>query len=143
MKERYLFKAKRVDNGEWIEGLLTKMWGQYHIINPDDENVAYPIEEATICQCTGLRDKNDKLIWENDIVEFEDTGEEGYEYKEGFDYINRAMVEFAEGRWSLTEFASENSGVMEEMYDHAEFMGIWEYCKVIGNKIDNPELLEE
>ena len=98
--------------------------------------------EDTICQCTGLKDKNGKLIWENDIVSFEDTGEEGYEYKEGFDFVNKAKVEFAEGRWSLTDFVSDNSGVMDEMYDHAEFMEFWQYCEVIGNKFDNPELLE-
>ena len=68
MNDRYLFRAKRVDNREWVEGLLTIMWGQLHIINPNDENTAYPIDPSTICQCTGLTDKNGVLIWENDIV---------------------------------------------------------------------------
>ena len=68
MNDRYLYRAKRTDNGEFIEGLLTIMWGQLHIINPDDENTAYPIYESTICQCTGLEDKNGKLIWENDVL---------------------------------------------------------------------------
>ena len=49
-----LFKAKRVDNGEWVEGLLTVMWGQYHIINPQNENIAYPIDTETISQYTGM-----------------------------------------------------------------------------------------
>ena len=78
MNERYLYKAKRIDNGAWVKGLLTKMWGQLHIINPDDENTAYPIDENTICQCTGLRDKNRKLIWENDIVYARCNGLSGY-----------------------------------------------------------------
>lgn len=82
-----------------------------------------------------------KKIWENDVVKFEDVGEEGYEYKEGFDFTNRARVEFAEGRWSLTDFAEENSAIVDEMYNHAEFMELWKYCQVIGTTFDNPELL--
>lgn len=156
MQDRYLFKAKRKDNGEWVEGFyfcMTHTDGRHthHFIIPlgadlslgtPVEKIQVEVDQSTICQCTGLKDKNGKLIWENDIVSFEDTGEEGYEYKEGFDFVNKAKVEFAEGRWSLTDFVSDNSGVMDEMYDHAEFMEFWQYCEVIGNKFDNPELLE-
>lgn len=147
MEDRYLCKAKRTDNGEWIIGGLVR-YGftgreKYYIVpNYASDLYALEIDPSTICWCTGLRDKTGKLIWENDIVSFEDTGEEGYEYKEGFDFVNKAKVEFAEGRWSLTDFASDNSGVMAEMYDHAEFMEFWQYCEVIGNVFDNPELLE-
>lgn len=63
-----LFRGKRLDNGEWVEGFLTKMWGRYHIINENDENIAYPIEPETISQYTGLTDKSGKRIWENDIL---------------------------------------------------------------------------
>ena len=156
MQDRYLFKAKRKDNGEWVEGFyfcMTHTDGRHthHFIIPlgadlslgtPVEKIQVEVDQSTICQCTGLKDKNGKLIFENDIVSFEDTGEEGYEYKEGFDFVNKAKVEFAEGRWSLTDFVSDNSGVMDEMYDHAEFMEFWQYCEVIGNKFDNPELLE-
>lgn len=159
MNDRYLYRAKRIDNGEWVEGYVFddgfengRMFvgglvvEEYHGTACDDWNVTginfYEVEASTICQCTGLKDNNGKLIWENDIVKFEDCGEEGYEYKEGFDFTNRARVEFAEGRWSLTDFASDNSYVMSEMYDHAEFMELWKECEVIGSAIDNPELLE-
>lgn len=147
MEDRYLCKAKRTDNGEWVIGGLVR-YGftgreKYYIVPSYASDLyALEIDPSTICWCTGLKDKNGKLIWENDIVSFEDTGEEGYEYKEGFDFVNKAKVEFAEGRWSLTDFVSDNSGVMDEMYDHAEFMEFWQYCEVIGNKFDNPELLE-
>ena len=152
MESRYLYRGKRIDNREWVEGFLFMVNDVPYIL--PHHKTGQPIHadnllktvvevlEDTICQCTELKDKNGKLIWENDIVSFEDTGEEGYEYKEGFDFVNKAKVEFAGGRWSLTDFVSDNSGVMDEMYDHAEFMEFWQYCEVIGNKFDNPELLE-
>lgn len=85
MKDRYLFKAKRADNGEWMQGYLFddgfengRMFigglviEKYNGTACDDWNVSgidfYEIDPSTICQCTGLKDKNDKLIWENDII---------------------------------------------------------------------------
>jgi uncharacterized phage protein (TIGR01671 family) len=137
-----LFKAKRINNGEWVEGFYVNYKNVIHYILVYDGNgfMWYEIEKETLCQYTGLTDKNGNKIWENDVVEFEDTGEEGYEYKEGYDFINRARVEFAEARWSLTDFLDTNSAVVDEMYNQVEFMDLWQYCEVIGNIFDNPEL---
>ena len=154
-----LFRAKAINrdkgyhrtnykNGDWVYGLITRLYDERFENLPaemTDENGVSGIEidHNTICQYTGLTDKNGCKIWEGDVVEFEDTGEEGYEYKEGFDFINKARVEFAEARWSLTDFASTNSAVVDEVYNHVEFMDFWQYCKVIGNIFDNADLLGE
>ena len=77
MEDRYLFKGKRIDNGEWVQGALFN--GESHCIigkeikfSPYIEHeckiVGYEVYRDTICRCTGLKDKNGKLIWENDIM---------------------------------------------------------------------------
>lgn len=69
MKREIKFRGKRLDNGEWVIGLLVKMWGGWHIIDWDDENTAYPVHPDTIGQYTGMKDKNRRDIYEGDIIE--------------------------------------------------------------------------
>lgn len=80
MEDRYLFKAKRLDNGEWVQGYIVKYGfiGQekWYIV-PDYASDLYSflIDKNTICQCTGLKDKNGKLIWVNVKNDCESFGE--------------------------------------------------------------------
>lgn len=127
MEDRYLFRGKRKDNGEWVEGCLLKTWGALWIFSID-EKTADLIIPSTICQCTGLKDKNGKLIWENDICDRKE------QYPE--------IVEYRDGDWTLDySYAShKESGAC---YCNLGFYAEERKCiEVIGNIFDNPELLE-
>lgn len=127
MQERYLFKAKRTDNGEWMQGYLYGIWERRYIMWGMTNDIPYMVEvdPSTICQCTGLKDRNGKLIWENDIVNCmaEDCcGYIGWNESEAGFYFN---ILLEDGRFEE-----------EHIYDYQDCM------EIIGNIIDNPELLE-
>ena len=70
MNNRYLYRAKRKSDKKWIYGNLIQTDDGVYIIQnyvPQHLIGKYEVDQSTICQCTGLNDKNGKLIWENDI----------------------------------------------------------------------------
>lgn len=123
MKDRCLFKAK-ICNGEWVAGFLHCKNDKWYISNKAGSPFAYEVRPDTICQCTGLKDKNGKLIWENDIVSLYDMTEERYLIAWESD---KACFEYQQYGCSMMNF-DELSGCEVE---------------VIGNIFDDPELIKE
>lgn len=129
MEDRYLYKAKRLDNGEWVEGNIlldiekNKPFETYRIYPINHVDICRMVNETTICQCTGLKDKNGKLIWENDIIVYRDFTEEKYVIAWN---QNDACFECQQYGCSIMNF-EQLSGCEVE---------------VIGNIFDNLELLE-
>ena len=135
MDREILFKAKRIDNGEWVEGYYCK-WKQIRrticiaeekivdciiVWMSDGSMLRYEIDPDTLCQYTGLTDKNGKRIWENDIL------------KCG---VNSVVV------WNK-KYASWCLRKKRWLYD--QFFGDSvepEDVEVVGNTFDNLELLE-
>lgn len=84
MSREILFKAKRKNNGEWVEGCYTADpdldmhfifgWSYYVCENGlEREPFEYEINPDTLCQYTGLKDRNSIRIWENDIIKHEQS----------------------------------------------------------------------
>lgn len=137
-----LFKAKRLDNGEWVEGYYFKSFDAYsekeqHWIIKTHcyffgqyEGFSEPceIDPSTLCQFTGLTDKDGNKIWENDIVDVSGCWWASTD-------ITRHLVEWNETLTGFSPFFVDyNSDCCIYYYS--------EDSKVIGNKFDNFELLE-
>lgn len=120
MEDIYLVKAKHSHGSKaWHVGNLIKTTDGLYIITKS-EIVVYISDKDIICRFTGLTDKNGKLIWENDIIIVNSEDKYIVAWNE-----NDAM------------FVLEDVGVVENFGNVDS-----KWCEVVGNKFDNPELLD-
>ena len=148
-----LFKAKKKTSGEWVEGYLAKAkWyfdeKEMFVILPTDLCI-YPhcefsewieIDKTTICQYTGLTDKNGQKIWENDMLSDDDM-------------FSVVRWDEEEARFVIDDYGTKGC-LMEYGFDECmgeygvvDTYGFGDFCsmksfEVIGNVFDNPELLK-
>ena len=129
MNDRYLYRAKRMDNGEWTYGYLYGIWEIKYILWGMTNNVPdmTEVEPSTICQCTGLKDKSGKLIWENDIVRI---------VYNGIEYIYKVI-------WDVSELDFKATNGKENYKSNFQYLTCCEEIEIIENIFDNPELLKE
>lgn len=135
-----LYRGKRVDNGEWVEGDLLRSRGKCYIhehIDPFDYLgelsgfiKMYEVAPETVSEFTGLTDKNGKKIFEGDIVKWTD------EYFN--DYKSEVIYHCDKYNYPAFDFEKHDYECNGLQYAHEDC-----YLEVIGNIHDNPELLEE
>lgn len=148
-----LFKAKRIDNGEWVEGYYAERNGKTFIgidisIYGDIFEVFctpvirwFEVDPKTFCQFTGLCDKNGKKIWESDIISYQrDNDDCPFPNK---DTKKRFGKVFYQGFRSTFAIGMGKNGSRSINDDLWKYVQNGNRVEVIGNQFDNPELLQE
>lgn len=134
-----LFKAKRIDNGEWIEGNHVYLENAHYIVplyiewNETEQRESpmfIRVDRKTLCQYTEFEDENKNRIWENDIVSFIDCSSTESGYVE-HNCVGRIA-------WDCECACFRVSGTLS-----AESWEVLQDCVIIGNVFDNPELLRQ
>lgn len=149
-----LFRAKRIDNGEWENGTIThserNISGEINecficrgFANQADV-VKIKVDPETVCQWTGLTDKNGVNIFEGDVVKY--SQQANWDYKDT-DWRFTGLVDFNNGSFGIVkklevgkDYWSTRS--VKDRILVSESNSTWG-LEVIGNIFDNPELLNQ
>lgn len=159
---RGLWRGKRVDNGEWVQGsyVMDAMTQEYGVemdgfirrFNPQKhKSEMFEVNGETLGECTGLTDKNGKLIFEGDIFGFNDEvwsscyTSGGTEWN-SWEVKNYGVVGFDEecARFDFVKYKFGENSVEADLHENRdiEFAEFVSNLEVIGNFHDNPDLLK-
>ena len=129
-----LFRGKRTDNNEWVEGFYQEYpEGYVHIQNA--ANDWFPVIPKTVGQFTGLTDRSGKKIFEGDIVKLDEDVKEIFNVKDGLiKYIGGCFLVDGKGR--------NNGSMLASLHTLVDINWVLRGV-IIGNIHDNPELLEK
>lgn len=122
-KTRGLWRGKRVDNGEWVEGYLSKGRNTKekpaflkYCIDREETGLmmSYIVDPSTLGECTGLRDKNGKLIFEGDFLK----GKYNFIYTVVWDTECAGLYPFVIKEGKIYEVASKTMEVIGDIHDN-------------------------
>lgn len=143
-----LFRGKRCDNGEWVQGFYVRADHHWHKNGIHKDWIAlgasanggwfalhnkYAVKSETVGQFTGLTDKNGKKIFEGDVVRV--LGNQQVDDWKNVDYV--ALIAFLDGGFCAIDGTVEEHGFRRYALARMDFS-----LEIIGNQFDNPELLE-
>lgn len=126
-----LFRGKILGLTDWSYGYYAKS-GENHfvLLDTDNEDNYSIVDPETVGQYSGVRGYDDNSIYEGDIVRFDYVDDDGNDSHEDF------LIIFENGA-----FRAQYLGNLKCAPNTFDEIGIGE-CYVVGNKWDNPELLE-
>lgn len=154
MNREILFKAKRIDNNEWVEGFYVRLplvhYDKTEELITDKTGTSYEVDPSTVSQYVGIEDINGNKIFENDVVRdlsiysihkgYVENGKESEEnLQQWIDTAKVGCVKFCTEDVASCGCCFPSFGGTGFKVEDITLQG----CEVIGNKFDNPELLKQ